>query len=427
MKKIFLTIIMMFGVINAASGENVELFKVNNIKVLYKQSKNLPVVCVRAFTNVSASGEGAAGLASLTSRLMAKSTTHRTAEQLSKDIDAIGASLETATEDDFSVISISSLSAYFDGAAEILADVIINPAFNDFEINLEKQNTLAALISRKDSISKTARDAFYAKYYDGTPFAYPILGTPESVKALTPEELKSWHEKAYTSNTMLICVVGDVTKAQVKQTVKKYFSTLPEGKSANAPKIVFQNFTNENIDISGKFQQAYIFKGYTAPGFKDKDFITLKVINAVLGARMTARLFVELREKLGLAYEVNAIYPSSISRSYFGVYMGLDKKNIALANAKMEEVMIDLTKNKISAEELRNVKNYISGIYLLDRQTVSRQSYYLGMREITGQGFSYDKKYLKLISKVTSDDILKAAKKYFKVPSVTVTVKPNQK
>ncbi|MCL2389322.1 MAG: insulinase family protein [Elusimicrobia bacterium] len=404
-----------------------EIFKVNGIKILYKQNKKLPIVWARVFTGVAAGREDTAGIANLCARIMSKSTLKRNVAQLSKDIDSIGASLETDMDYDFSAISISSLSNYFSQSLEILADVIINPAFNESEIEFEKKNVLASISARRDSISKTARDAFAREYFNRTPFANPIAGNIESVKSISKENIKNWRAKAYNAREILIVVAGNVSKAEVKVAVEKYFSALPKGKVLPIPKTNFPKLSGKRVNISGKFSQAYILKGYTAPDIKNENFATLKVITALLGSRMSARLFVELREKLGLAYEVNALYPTFVNKSYFGVYMGLDKKNVGLAERKMEEILKDLGINKVSRAELKNVQNYISGVYLLDRQTLGRQSYYLGWREITGLGYKYDEKYLKQILKVTPQDIYKAAKKYFNNPALTVTVMPEEK
>ena len=157
----------------------------------------------------------------------------------------------------------------------------------------------------------------------------------------------------------------------------------------------------------------------------DKDSITLKMINLVLGARMTGRLFIELREKLGLAYEVNSTYPTRLDKSYFEIYIGLDKKNIDICKQGIEKIMTDLCNTKITDKEINDTLNFIKGIYLLSHQSVERQAYYLSAREMLGLGYEYDDKYIDLLSKVTSDDIIKVANKYFKQKPYKLILMPN--
>ena len=149
------------------------------------------------------------------------------------------------------------------------------------------------------------------------------------------------------------------------------------------------------------------------------------MINLVLGARMTGRLFIELREKLGLAYEVNSNYPTRIGDSYFEIYIGLDKKNVDITKNGIEKIMTDLCSTKVSDKELNDTKNFIKGIYLLSHQSVERQAYYLSAREMLGLGYEYDDKYIDLLSKVTSDDIIKVANKYFKQKPYKLILMPN--
>ena len=140
---------------------------------------------------------------------------------------------------------------------------------------------------------------------------------------------------------------------------------------------------------------------------------------------MTGRLFVELREKLGLAYEVNSAYPTRLDNSYFEIYIGLDKKNIEIAKKGIEKIMDDLCDVPVGDEELRDTKNFIRGVYLLDHQAVEKQAYYLGVREIMGLGYGYDADYISLLDKVTSKDIIDAANRYFKSEPYKLILVPN--
>jgi predicted Zn-dependent peptidase len=222
----------------------------------------------------------------------------------------------------------------------------------------------------------------------------------------------------------LISVAGNVKEEVVKKSLEKHFSTVAMGDKFKEPIFNLNHNKSINNEIKGKFNQAYIFIGYPAPAVNGKDFVTTKVISAILGSRMTSRLFVELREKLGLAYEVNAVYPTRKKDSYFAIYIGLDKKNIKSTLKKIDELLKNFCSVKISKQELKDVKSYIKGIYLLDRQTVNKKSYYNGWREVVGQGYEYDVEYLNDIDKVTTQDDLDVANKIFNGKTVSVIINP---
>ncbi|MDR3256206.1 MAG: insulinase family protein [Endomicrobium sp.] len=432
MKKIcsFLVSLQIIFLLQSAFGGHMESFMLkNNIKVIFNKTKGVKVTAVKIFTPVSVINEtlNNAGISYLTVKLMTQSTNNRSNEILANDIENIGADLSCDADYDMAGLSMTFLSEYFDKASGILADVVLNPAFNEKELSFEKQNIIAALNSRKDSIGRTALDEFTKIFYQNTPYAMPVYGTNEAVSKITREDLIKWHKYSYNASNILISVAGNLDKKIVKESLEKYFVQIPSGTKFEKP--IFDIKQSESITkkIKGKFNQAYIIVGFHAPDISNKDFVSVKVANAVLGGRMTSRLFVELREKLGLAYEVNAIYPLRREKSYFAIYIGLDKKNIDLTLKKIDEILKDFCTTEVDEQELKDTKTYIKGLYIMDRQTVSKQAYYYGWREIIGQGYEYDNRYLKDVEKVTTKNIIDVANKVFLNHSVTIIINPNAK
>ncbi|MDR1434345.1 M16 family metallopeptidase [Candidatus Endomicrobiellum devescovinae] len=400
----------------------------NGINVLFDKTNGSEIVSLRVLSPVSVINEGLcnAGITSLTSKLMVYSTKNRSSEILAKDVGNIGADLSSGTAYDMAGFSMSCLSEYFDKAAELLSDIVLNPIFDEREFKFEKENAIAALNSRKDSIGVTASDEFAKLFYGDSSYSFPVIGRKESILKISREDLVKWYKYSYNASNILISVSGNVSYNFIKESLEKHFSAVAVGDKFKDP--IFNISHTENIkkEISGKFNQAYIFIGFPCASVNGKDFVTIKVISTVLGSRMTSRLFVELREKLGLAYEVSAAYPSRKKDSYFAVYIGLDKKNIDLTLKKIDEILKDFYSVKISEQELKDVKSYIKGIYLLDRQTVNKKSYYNGWREIVGQGYKYDIEYSNDIEKVTTQDILEVANKIFRGKSVSVIINPEE-
>jgi predicted Zn-dependent peptidase len=405
----------------------VEVFTLkSDIKVLFDKTEGEGIVSLRILSPVSVINEsvGNAGISILTARLMSYSTKKRSSEILAKDLGSIGADLSSDVTYDAAGFSMSCLFEYFDKASEILADVILNPIFDKEEFDFEKENALATLNSRKDSIATTAADEFFKLFYASTSYACPVIGTRKSILKITHQDLINWHKYSYNASNILISVAGNVKEKVVKESLEKYFSDIPIGDKFKEPIFNLNHDKSINHEIKGKFNQAYIFIGFPAPSVNGIGFVTTKVISAILGSRMTGRLFIELREKLGLAYEVNAGYPTRKKDSYFAVYIGLDKENIGLALRKIDGLLKDFCSMKIFEQELKDVKSYIKGIYLLDRQTINKKSYYNGWREIIGQGYKYDVEYLNDIDKVTTQDVLDVANKIFIKKAVSVVVKP---
>jgi predicted Zn-dependent peptidase len=358
---------------------------------------------------------------------MTKATLSRSAEKLAADIDDIGAELSTDADYDIAGLSMAFLSEYFQKASEILSDVLVNPAFDEKNLAFEKNDVRAALKSRKDSIFNTALDNFNKLFYADAPYSNPVIGKNESISSVSSADIKAWHAYSYNASNILISVSGNIDSQTVKENLEKYFGQIKPGMRFEKPAFA----KNEKIHfgdtiLKGKFNQAYIFKGFPAPELNGKDFTALKTAGAVLGGRMTSRLFTELREKLGLAYETNAVYPSRVEGSFFAVYIGLDKKNIDLALKKIDEVLSGLCSKEISEKELDDTKAYIKGMYVMDRQTVNRRSYYYAWRELTGHGYKYDDEYLSLVDKIMPKDVYNAVNKVFSQKPLTLVIAPGQ-
>jgi len=398
----------------------------NNIRVIFKKTAGAGIVCMRIATPVSAVSEtpDRAGVSHLTARLMRRSTRSRPSGKLAADLEDIGADLFDEVDYDICGFGMGFLSEYFDKAADILADVVLNPAFDEKELAFEKQNIIAALDSRKDNIKTMALDEFTKLFYNGSSYAAPVLGVRKVVAGITGRDLTQWHAYSYNASNILISIAGNIDKEAVEESLDRHFAAIPDGAEFEDPVFSIERYGSVKKEIKGKFGQACIYAGFPAPNISDKDFVPSKIACVLLGARTASRLFVELREKLGLAYEVNSLYPLRRKQSYFAVYIALDRKNIGLTLEKIAGILKNFCRTAVGAQELNGAKTYIKGLYVMDRQTVGSQSYYYAWREIAGQGYGYDGKYLQDIEEVTARDICRTANRIFAGYSLTVIVNP---
>ncbi len=429
--KNFLTVFFVITIFSSMvfGGVSVETFNLDNgIKVIYKHTNTAEIASLKFCSPVSVLHENTAksGETTLLYSVMSKSTKNRSSEQLSSDIESLGSAVFFDVEYDFSGWTLNCMSEYFDKSCEILADMILNPAFDEQEMEKERDLIIESVKARKDSIKLTANDKFISDFYDKN-HAYSVIksGKEDTLKNLTRKDLQDTYNKIYSCKDIVITVVGNIKKNEVKKVLEKYFGSMVL--SSENIKTVSQNKTERPVKdtvVPSKFNQAFIIYAYDVPDVLNKDFVTLKLISYILGGRMTGRLFMELREKLGLAYEVSSVYPARVDNSYFEIYIGLDKKNIDVAKKGIETIMKDLCENKVDEQELKDTKNFVKGVYLLDHQSVEKQAYYLIFREMLGQGYKYDEEYIDILSKITADDIIKTANKYFNREPYKLVLKP---
>ena len=403
----------------------------NGVQILHKEITTHPLVTFLIFTHGGSINEkeSQAGLANFTQSLLMQGTATRDAEKLSQEIEDMGANITNNVDNDYAVLGISAMDQHIDRAVDILADLAFNPVFPETEIEKERSNTLAGIKSRQDHIFQVAEELFLKEFYGTHPYSWQDDGKAETVSKFTREDLTAWHASYYAPADMLIVVAGNITQEKTRELAERYFTAPGSAVVRETSPAAALPKKKEVAKETKKFQQAYLMLGFPAPALgtgDNPDFMTLKVMNALLGGRMSGRLFTELREKLSLAYEVNSFYTTRRDLSRFVIYMGLEKKNLPLARKRIFELIEDLKHTPVSEKELTETKNYIRGVFLLDHQTIGRQAWYLGWWEILGAGYEFDERYLAQLMAVTPEDLQKAARKYFTDDYVQIELVPQK-
>lgn len=399
----------------------------NNIVLIHKQIKPLPIVSVKLFVKVGSKDEpeNKSGITPLTQELLLKGTKKRTAEQIGLEIESVGGSISSDSTEDFSEISVSVTSRHFDKAVSVLSDVFLNPVFPAEELEKEKTVTMASIRSRKDHIFNVAFDLLMENLYGRHPYARLPSGTEETVKNISRDDIVEWHRKFYGSPNVVIVVAGNVSLAETKSCINRYFSGIPEVQES---KLSFEAPVpgSRNLTEKRKFKQAYLMLGYLAPRVNSDDYPALKVLTTYLGGGMSSELFQKIREEAGLCYEISAFYPSRLDVSRFVIYTGLDKASLDKAKESIYKLLNDICRSPIDNKRLNEIKEYIKGTYLLEHQSISRQSWYLGWWEILGKGCEYDSRYVDDLLKITPEDILKVSQKYLQANNVVIQVIPEK-
>lgn len=411
-------------------GSKVETFNLKNgIKVVYKQVEGRNLTALKIFSPLSIAYENTdkAGVTTLLYSVMNQSTKKRDVNTLATDIENLGSSIGFDVEYDFSGFNLECISKYFDKTLEILTDIITNPAFDEKELEKQRILQIESIKNRADNITQTAYDKMISEFFPKkNPYSYTSYGKIETLQKITKQDIIDTYNKIFTTKGIVITVVSDIDVSQIKSKLNKSFGSLKLTQQAIQPAVTDVLPLRQEKVYPAKFNQAFIIYAYDVPNVYNKDFYALKLISSVLGSRMTSRLFIELREKLGLAYEVNTRFPTRKNAGYFSIYIGLDKKNINVTKNGIEKIMKDLCNNPVPEEELKDTKQYVKGIYLLANQSVERQAYNLMFGEILGLGYGFNDLFIEKLEKVTSADILKVANKYFKKTPFKLILKPEK-
>ena len=426
MKKIILLFyFLIFSLSRCCYAQITKIQLDNGFSFIHSEKKKIGLVSVNLFVKGGAAIEtdNEAGITNLTVQLLTKGTSNRTLEKIAIESESLGASIGAGCSNDFSEVSMIVPSDNFVSAFDIFADVVNNPTFPEKEFEKEKIRTIAAIKSKSDRIFDVAYDEFNELIFKNHTYHKPIEGYQTTVSSLTASQISDNYRKHFKTANMVLCIVGDVKIDAAKKLVEKYFGSIKIIGTIEKTKKEQQKIDSSKLSkkiCTGKFHQSYIFCGFPAPDINQKEYVTLKIVNTVLGGGMGSRLFETLREKSGLVYEGDSFYPSRKQISDFVLYAGTSKENIET----VEKIFVDEIKKltEITDDELKNAKEYLKGTYLLDHRTIQRQCWWLGFWEIIGKGYEYDKKYLEDIDKVSISDIKTASEKYFNPKKITTVI-----
>ncbi len=293
----------------------------------------------------------------------------------------------------------------------------MNSVFDPEEIEKERNIVLAEIKFQEDNMFEKTHKLFLKTLYDGHPYGSPLSGGEETVSKLDRESLVDFYKKYYTPNNMVLVIVGNVKSEEAISIVKESFKGFESKETPPIPILKVKSPEKKDVREKKEREQLFILIGYLGPEIQSKEYPALKVLNSILGVGMSSRLFVELRDKRGLAYEVGSFYPSRRYESYLTSYIATTPQNeLEVEKYILEE--FEKTKKNITMEELERGKKKLIGLYIIRHESNKDQAWFLAWYETLGIGYGYDEEYLTDIEKVTAEDVLQVANKYLEVPVI---------
>ncbi len=285
----------------------------NGLRVVVASKRDVPLISaeLRVLSGSSNDPETGAGLASLTADVMTKGTKTRSATDIARQIEALGASLSASAGADSSGVSLETRADRVGDAMAIMADVARNPAFAAAEVERQRQQTLDGLQVALRQPGQIARFAMTRALFGLGP--YGGVASPKSITALKPEDLTGFHQRHYRPDNALLVISGDVSAEDGIKLAEKYFGdwqkpASPVGTEAKAD-LGVQSVRAIVVDLPKSGQAAVSFGMLGVPRTAD-DYFPVLVANSVLGGGYSARLNQEIRIKRGLSYGVSSGFPA---------------------------------------------------------------------------------------------------------------------
>lgn len=403
----------------------------NGIVLLLQERHSIPTVIVNVKIRAGSiyEPEELAGLANLTAELLTEGTKTRAAKQISEEIDFVGGSIGTSANLDYAAASLSILKKDITLGLDLLSDILMNPAFDEKEIERIRSHVITGIINQKDEPGSVAAKAFAKILYLKHPYSRPSEGLEDTLPKIKKEDIINFHRKYYRPNNIIMAVVGDITLEEAAALIEKYFGKW-EKKKTDFPKIPLPpKLTGKSAELIDKdLTQATIYMGHIGISRKNPDFYPIIVMNYILGGGgFSSRLVDDIRDNQGIAYSVSSGFDSRLYPGPFRVVMQTKNENANKAIAAILKHIEDIRTNPVKDSELNDTKSYIVGSFPLRMDSNTKMAELLALIEFYELGLDYFTDYPKRVNAVTKEDILRIAKKYLDPKNYLLVVVAKQK
>ncbi|HEY3384109.1 MAG TPA: pitrilysin family protein [Vicinamibacterales bacterium] len=355
--------------------------------------------------------EERSGIAHFVEHMLFKGTATRSAEDIAQAIDSIGGQLDAFTAKEYAGYYIKVLDEHLPLAMEILSDIVLHPAFDADDIEREKKVILEEIKMVEDTPDDLVHELFTQTFWEGHPLGRPILGTPDTVDALTQETLRDYFRRVYTANNFVVAAVGNLDHARVGELVERAFADLtPTGEvAADIVPRVLPRFAVRNKDL----EQSHIVLGTSGYSQSHEDRYVSYVLNTLLGGSMSSRLFQNVREKRGLAYAVFSSLSAYRDAGALTIYAGCATEAVAEVIDVTVEELRGVKNEPIPETELRRAKDHLKGSMMLSLENTASRMSHVARQEIYGdRRFGLDET-LEGVERVTVDDVQRVARDLF--------------
>jgi zinc protease len=402
----------------------------NGMVLLLAEKHEIPMVTVSMAIKAGSVAEPSEkpGLASLTASLLTQGTTTRTANQISREIDFIGGSLSVSGGDDYASASLRVLKKDLRTGLDLLADVLMHPAFDQKEIDRKVKETLASIRRQKEEPDVIAGEAFTKAVFGGHPYGKTSDDVAAYLPKLVRQDVVDFYSQRYGPNDAIIAVVGDVEEKDIVPLLNDYFKGWkPAEKTASsrsAPPTIGAVVVNK---LDKKITQANVAMGHLGISRENPDYYAVMIMNYILGGGgFSSRLMDNIRDNRGLAYDVHSSFSAQKEPGSFRVWVQTKSES---ANQAIEEIFKELKRIRtepVTVKELADAKAYLTGSFPLRMDTSAKIGGMMTSVEIYNLGLDYPQKYPNLINAVTREDILRVAKKYLDPDKIIIVVLGDQ-
>lgn len=386
------------------------------LRVVTEHVPSVRSASVGVWVNVGSRDEGptVAGAAHFLEHLLFKATPTRTSVEIAQAVDAIGGELNAFTSREHTCYYAHVLDEDLELAVDLVADVVLNGVCAPADVEVERDVVLEEIAMRDDDPEDTLGDVFLTSMFGDHPVGRPVIGSVDSVSAMTRNQLHSFHVRRYVPDRMVVAVAGNVDHRNVVELVREYFGhRLVHGRIPQAPRKGAGRIAGRpRLEVVHRdSEQTHLSLGVRVPGRHWEHRWALAVLNTALGGGLSSRLFQEIRESRGLAYSVYSAVDTFADGGALSVYAACLPERFGEVARVTTEVLDAVARDGITADECRIAKGSMRGGLILGLEDSASRMNRLGRSELNyGEYRSLDET-LAHIDQVTLDEVNAVARR----------------
>jgi predicted Zn-dependent peptidase len=319
----------------------------NGLRVATDTIPGSQTVSLGIWTNCGARNEKAPvnGVAHLLEHMLFKGTPRRSAKAIAEEMEAVGGQMNAYTSRENTAYYARVLKEHAGLALDILADILQFSLFDEAELMRERQVVVQEIGQTMDTPDDIVFDYFQETAFPGQPLGRPILGTRETVEAMTQDNLRAYIREQYAAERLVVVAAGGVEHDWLVEQAARLFHALPKNA---VPGMAPAAYRGGDFRKSSELEQVHLVLGFDGIGFHDPDYYAAQVLSTALGGGMSSRLFQEIREKRGLVYSIQSFAADYKDGGLFGVYAGTGAERL---NELVPVLCEELAKSTLGFEE----------------------------------------------------------------------------
>ncbi|MFH1188154.1 MAG: pitrilysin family protein [bacterium] len=367
------------------------------------------------------------GISHFIEHLIFKGTEKRPSSlDISKELDGIGAVFNAYTSKDHTNFYIKAASEKIELAFDVLSDMLMNSKFAQDDIEKEKGVILEEMKMYEDNPTMYLEDVFENLIFENHELGRHIIGTRETVLKTDRKLIMQYLSELYVPNNMVLVLAGKFSSQKARKLIDKYFSVSRRiksgGKKISLKKFVEKQTKPKIFLMNKKTEQVHVAIGFLGYNYGHKDLMALYVLAVVLGGNMSSRLFINIREKLGLCYFIKADLNIYQDTGNLMIHAGLDKSRIKMAIPLIIKELERIKDEGITKEELKLAQDFLAGHLVIQMEDSENIANYFGRQEILTGKIIEPKERIEKIKRVSLDDVNRVAKDIIKKEKINLAV-----